>query len=107
MPALFLMLTSYAGCDHTLSVVYMVLAIGFVNFNQVGLICSQVDISPRYVAIIMGLANTAGTVAGCITPSVTGYFTNDQVGICSAIYNHSSVKIIAFCIWSGILIMCI
>ena len=27
----------------------------------------------------MGIANTAGTVAGCITPSVTGYFTNGNV----------------------------
>lgn len=75
--ALFLILTSYAGCDQVvLSVTYMVLAVTFITFNQVGLICSQVDISPRYVGIIMGLANTCGTIAGCVTPSVTGYFTN-------------------------------
>ena len=35
--------------------------------------------APRYAGIIMGIANTAGTVAGCITPSVTGYFTNGSV----------------------------
>eukprot|EP00111_Clytia_hemisphaerica_P020421 TCONS_00060179-protein len=75
----FLLLVSYAGCDQiALSVGYLVLAVTFITLNQIGLICSQVDIAPRYVGIIMGLANSAGTIAGCITPSVTGYFTNEH-----------------------------
>jgi len=73
----FLVLASYAGCDQiTLSVVYMTLATGLLQFNQAAYTVNHIDIAPRYSGILMGISNSFGTVAGCITPTVTGIFTN-------------------------------
>ena len=59
----------------------MVLATAFLSFNAGGFAVNHLDIGPRFCGILMGITNTAGTIAGCITPSVTGYFTNNHVRI--------------------------
>ena len=80
--AVFLILASYAACDQiALSVTYMVLATASLSFNAGGFSVNHLDIGPRFSGILMGITNTAGTIAGCITPSVTGYFTNNHVRI--------------------------
>ncbi|XP_057309380.1 sialin-like [Hydractinia symbiolongicarpus] len=77
--SIFLILASYAGCDEIgLSVTYMVLATACLSFNCGGYMVNHLDISPRYSGILMGVSNLMGTVAGCVTPSVTGFFTNDH-----------------------------
>lgn len=79
--AAFLILATYADCDQrALSVGYMVLVMVFLLINNVGFMVNHLDISPRFSGVLMGITNFAGTVAGCIAPSVTGYFTNDNVG---------------------------
>ena len=42
---------------------------------------NELDIAPRFGGILKGIANSAATLAGCITPSVTGYFTNNEVRV--------------------------
>lgn len=78
--AILLVLTSYTDCDQIhLSVTYMVLATGFLSFNNVGYNLNDLDIAPRYSGVLMGIKNFAGTIPGCIAPSITGYLTNDDV----------------------------
>ena len=80
--AIFLVLASFAGCDQIgLSVTCMVLGTGFLCLNNSGYIVNHLDIAPRFGGVLMGVTNIAGTIAGCVTPSVTGYFTNDHVSI--------------------------
>ena len=77
---LFLMLASYAGCDQIAwSVACMVIATGFLAFNIGSYSSNHLDIGPRYAGILMGLTNTFGTIPGFVTPSLTGYFTNEDV----------------------------
>ena len=80
---IWLILASYTLCDKVgLSVIYMTLVLAFLSFNDGGgFWVNHMDIGPRYSGILMGITNTAGTVAGCISPLVTGYFTNNNVRI--------------------------
>lgn len=76
---IFLMLASYAGCDQiTWSVTCMVLATGFLCFNQGSYSSNHLDIGPRYAGILMGITNSFATIPGFVTPSLTGYFTNND-----------------------------
>ena len=78
--AAFLVLAGYSPAgDHTMPVVFMIVAIGFLCFNNGGFNVNHLDIAPRYGGVILGLTNTAGTVSGCLTPLVTGYFTKAHV----------------------------
>ena len=77
--SLCLVLTNFAGCDQiSLSVAAMVLATGLLCFNSSGFHVNHLDLAPRFAGILLGITNVFGTIAGCITPSVTGYFTNDE-----------------------------
>ncbi|XP_047145228.1 sialin isoform X1 [Hydra vulgaris] len=98
--AVFLILASYSSCSNIAwSVSCMVLATAFLAFNGSGYLVNHLDISPRFGGILMGLSNTLGTVAGCITPSVTGYFTNGD----PSSKNYRSVFFIAaaICLFGG------
>lgn len=76
---IFLILSSYTDCDQTkLAVLFMTLATAFLTINLAGYHINHNDISPRYSGILMGLSNVSGTVAGCLTPLVVGYFTEDD-----------------------------
>ena len=39
---------------------------------------NHLDIAPQYAAILMGVSNTLGTIPGIISPSITGYLTEDK-----------------------------
>lgn len=69
----FLILASYTSCDQvSLSVVYMTLTLAMLCIDCSGFLVNHVDISPRYSSVLMGLSNTIGTLAGCLTPTATG-----------------------------------
>ena len=77
--ALCLVLSSYAGCDQIdLSVAYMVMGTGLLCMNNSGFNVNHLDLSPRFSGVLMGLTNFFGTISGCVTPLVTGYFTNNE-----------------------------
>lgn len=42
------------------------LALGCAAFSRGGWALNHMDIAPKYAGLIMGLANTAGTVAGAL-----------------------------------------
>ena len=76
------MAASYASTnDVRVPVIFMILAIGFLCFNNAGFFVNHLDIGPRFGGVILGLTNTCGTVPGILTPLVTGFFTEEAVSI--------------------------
>lgn len=49
------------------------LTLGCLGFSRGGFSVNHMDIAPKYAGIVMGISNTAGTVAGVIGVAVTGY----------------------------------
>lgn len=47
-------------------------ALGFLAFGRAGFAVNHVDIAPRYAGIVMGISNTAGTLAGIVGVYLTG-----------------------------------
>ncbi|KAF5745818.1 Phosphate transporter 4 6 [Tripterygium wilfordii] len=47
-------------------------ALGFLALGRAGFAVNHMDIAPRYAGILMGVSNTAGTLAGIIGVDLTG-----------------------------------
>ncbi|XP_057965659.1 probable anion transporter 5 [Malania oleifera] len=47
-------------------------ALGFLALGRAGFAVNHLDIAPRYAGIVMGVSNTAGTLAGVIGVDLTG-----------------------------------
>lgn len=48
------------------------IALGFLALGRAGFAVNHMDIAPRYAGIVMGVSNTAGTLAGIIGVEFTG-----------------------------------
>ncbi|CAK7338320.1 unnamed protein product [Dovyalis caffra] len=48
------------------------LSLGFLALGRAGFAVNHMDIAPRYAGIVMGISNTAGTLAGVIGVAFTG-----------------------------------
>ncbi|XP_050301012.1 sialin [Anthonomus grandis grandis] len=71
----FMMALAYSGCDSTIAIVFLTLAVAIHGSVSTGPLASVVDISPNYAAVLMGLLNTAAAFVGFFTPAVVGYLT--------------------------------
>ncbi|XP_072380338.1 sialin-like [Diabrotica undecimpunctata] len=59
----------------------LVLAIAFGGFAMAGFAVNNLDLSPNYASIIVGIANTFATLPGIISPILTGYLVTDETSI--------------------------
>ncbi|KAG1658841.1 Sialin [Nymphon striatum] len=73
----FLILTGYTT-NATVAVLYLSLSVGLGGFLASGYLSNFLDISTRYVAVIMGISNTIASIPGCISPTIVGLLTSDQ-----------------------------
>lgn len=48
------------------------LALGFLALGRAGFAVNHMDVAPRYAGIVMGVSNTAGTLAGIVGVDLTG-----------------------------------
>lgn len=48
-------------------------SLGFLALGRAGFAVNHMDIAPRYAGIVMGVSNTAGTVAGIVGVGLTGW----------------------------------
>ncbi|KMZ58770.1 putative anion transporter 7 [Zostera marina] len=48
------------------------ISLGFLALGRAGFAVNHMDIAPRYAGILMGISNTAGTVAGIVGVGLTG-----------------------------------
>ena len=70
--ALCLLLLS-ATTSQWLALLYITLGLGAVALSAAGFLVNHLDIGPRYAGVLMGIANTVGTVPGILAPIVTGF----------------------------------
>ncbi|CAK8575229.1 unnamed protein product [Lathyrus sativus] len=47
-------------------------ALGFLALGRAGFAVNHIDVAPRYAGIVMGVSNTAGTLAGVVGVDLTG-----------------------------------
>lgn len=65
--------------------------LGACSFARAGFAVNHMDIAPRYAGIVMGVSNTAGTVAGVIGVAATGWILEFSGGGSSDLNNWSVV----------------
>jgi ACS family sodium-dependent inorganic phosphate cotransporter len=54
------------------AVVCASVALGACALSRAGFAVNHLDIAPKYAGVVMGVSNTAGTVAGIVGVTVTG-----------------------------------
>ncbi|KAJ6644335.1 Sialin [Pseudolycoriella hygida] len=74
-PGTFIILASYAGCEHVLVVVFFTTAITMHGFLAAGLSANSMDLSPNYSGVLISIANGAASMAGIFAPYVIGVMT--------------------------------
>lgn len=93
----FLLAASFARCGEVaFSVFCLAMASGFLQFNGAGFLLAPADLSPAFSGLIAGIANTSGTLAGCLAPIVTGLFTNKQVSLAQGVFSATAECIYFF-----------
>ncbi|KAG1676568.1 Vesicular glutamate transporter 2 [Nymphon striatum] len=73
----FLILAGYTK-NTMVVVLYISLSVGFCGFKFGGHISNYLDISSRYVSVLMGISNTISTIPGIISLTIVGILTSDQ-----------------------------
>lgn len=81
LPAVFLVITGYIGCNHVLAVAMLTLAVGTGGFAMSGFNVNHLDIAPAYGGLLMGITNTIGTIPGILGPSMVGLYVTNQYDI--------------------------
>lgn len=64
LPAGFLVAAGYSGCNPTLAVLMLILAVGSSSLAGSGFHVNHIDVSPTHAGVLMGLSNTLGTLGG-------------------------------------------
>lgn len=75
LPAIFIMLASYAECAHVLVVISFTIAIGMHGFMTAGLNTNSMDLCPNYSSALMSVANGAASLTGILAPYTVGLLT--------------------------------
>lgn len=75
IPAIFIVLASYAGCDRFLVVVWFTLAMGFMGTFYPGMKVNPLDLSPNYAGSLMAVTNGIGALTGVASPVFVGMMT--------------------------------
>ncbi|KAK2145734.1 hypothetical protein LSH36_660g02057 [Paralvinella palmiformis] len=78
LPAIFLVITGYLGCDPVLAVVMITVAVGASGFTMSGYGVNHLDIAPPFAGTLMGLTNAVATIPGFLGPQVVGALTKDN-----------------------------
>ena len=74
----FLIALSFAKCDLVLVVFCLCVAVGSNGIAQNGWIVNHIDIAPRYAGMIISVSNTTASLAGVISPLLTGFVINEH-----------------------------
>ncbi|KAL8224430.1 hypothetical protein R6Q57_019905 [Mikania cordata] len=86
------------------------LALGFLALGRAGFAVNHMDIAPRYAGILMGVSNTAGTLAGIIGVGLTGQLLEASKATDSDLSSPNSWRIVFFipgllCILSSVVFL--
>ena len=78
IPGVFLIAVVFLGCNRTLIVCVVILAVGSSGLAMSGFGANHLDLAPLYAGTLMGLANTLATIPGFLGPQVVGALTYQQ-----------------------------
>jgi len=73
LPAVFLVLAGYSGCNYLLTITLLCLAVGTNGCHYAGFMCVHIDIASNYAGTLLGITNCAANFMGFVAPTVTGY----------------------------------
>eukprot|EP00092_Neocalanus_flemingeri_P019684 GFUD01021319.1.p1 GENE.GFUD01021319.1~~GFUD01021319.1.p1 ORF type:complete len:503 (-),score=87.91 GFUD01021319.1:155-1663(-) len=73
LPAIFLVLAGYSGCNSTLTIALLCLAVGTNGCHYAGFMCVHIDMASNYAGTLLGITNGAANIMGFVAPTVTGY----------------------------------
>ena len=65
--------------DHTTAIIMMTLGVGLNGFSESGFLINHLDIAPAFASVLLGVTNTAGTMSGIISPTLTGFIVQHHV----------------------------
>ncbi|KAF8092874.1 hypothetical protein N665_0399s0010 [Sinapis alba] len=85
-------------------------ALGFLALGRAGFAVNHMDIAPRYAGIVMGVSNTAGTLAGIIGVDLTGKLLEASKLVYSDLSHQESWRVVFFipgllCIFSSVVFL--
>ncbi|CAG9094177.1 unnamed protein product [Plutella xylostella] len=78
IPAIFMMLASYSGCDRIAAVAYFIVSMAFMGGFYSSVKINPMDIAPNYAGTCSAFSNGLAAVSGIITPYLVGLLTPDQ-----------------------------
>jgi len=73
LPAVFLVLAGYSGCNYILTITLLCLAVGTNGCHYAGFMCVHIDIASNYAGTLLGITNCAANIMGFVAPTVTGF----------------------------------
>ena len=65
--------------DHTTAIMMMILGIGLNGFAESGFLVNPLDIAPALASVLLGVTNTAATLSGIISPTLSGFIVQHHV----------------------------
>ncbi|KAK2580295.1 hypothetical protein KPH14_012536 [Odynerus spinipes] len=80
-PAICLLIMTYAGCDATVAMVMLILALAFNGAACQTSLVNHQDLAPNFAGSLYGIMNTFGSFPGFIIPPIIGALTNERNGI--------------------------
>lgn len=80
-PAVALIIMTYAGCDSTLAMIMLILALAFNGAACQTSLVNHQDLAPNFAGSLYGIMNTFGSFPGFIIPPIIGALTNERNGI--------------------------
>ncbi|XP_053989030.1 sialin-like [Hylaeus volcanicus] len=80
-PAVALIIMTYAGCDATVAMVMLIVALTFNGAACQTSLQNHQDLAPNYAGSLYGIMNTFGSFPGFIIPPIIGALTNERNGI--------------------------
>ncbi|CAH4029405.1 unnamed protein product [Pieris brassicae] len=78
LPAIFIILASYSGCDRYKAVGFFIVSMAFMAGFYSSVKINSMDIAPNYAGTCSAMVNGLAAVSGIITPYLIGLLTPDQ-----------------------------
>lgn len=80
-PAVSLIIMTYAGCDHVVAMLMLILALAFNGAACQTSLVNHQDLAPNFAGSLYGIMNTFGSFPGFIIPLIIGALTSERNGI--------------------------
>nr|XP_039254795.1 sialin-like [Styela clava] len=78
VPALFVVLAGYIGCDVAAAVAFFSISVAFNALTVSGCKANTVEIAPKYGGIVYGISNTIANIPGFLAPQVVGIMLKED-----------------------------